>query len=433
MKLAMGLLLALAGLVGLQTPAAAQSGETVEYVVRRGDTLNDLAREYFTGQRAVPAVMRLNRIRDPRRMPTGKVLTLPRSILRYQPEPLRVLAFSGPVSITRSGAEQALAVGNPVLEGARVTTGRDGFISIGGRGNSRVSLPSNSAVEIRQARRYVINDAVDFDVRVLRGRTETVAPKLKANERFRVGTPMAVTAVRGTEFRVAFYEGEDRSLTEVVEGAVVVATGAAEQVAEAGLGVASVGERLGDPEALLPAPDVVDAGRIQTGEVLEFVIEEVAKAEGYRTQIARDAGFIELIAEEVSEAPVATFEDIGDGRLFVRSRAIAESKLEGFADTHSFRRKRVGAAASVESLPYDDAFKFVWLPEGEGKSYAGFQLWNATRPDAMIVDEIGLQTKGFYIGSLAPGSYKWRVATFQIDDGDIIKVWGPTQDFTVSD
>lgn len=47
----------------------------------------------------------------------------------------------------------------------------------------------NPRVRLDEARGYLFNDAIDFDIRVLKGRCEIVAPKLKGQERFRVGTP----------------------------------------------------------------------------------------------------------------------------------------------------------------------------------------------------------------------------------------------------
>ena len=427
-------LMALSGAFGIAGQAAAQgTDDEVSYEVRAGDTLNDLASEYLISAKLVPQLMQLNKIRNARRLQVGTVLRIPRSFLRYELEPLRVVAFSGPVTVSLSGNSQPPRLGAQVLQGAVINTGPKGFISLGGTGNSRLSLPSNSKVELREAKRYLINDAIDFDIRVLGGRGETRAPKLKSQERFKLGTPFAVTAVRGTEFRVGYDPIAELSLTEVVEGNVMVSVGPSEAEAEAGAGIASTATSLGPKEALLPAPDMKDAGRIQTEEKVSFHLNPLADATKYRTQLARDAGFIEVIAEQISEDTTVAFDELADGRLFVRSRAIGQSGLEGFAEVYSFRRKRVGASASVEQSPFADLFKFVWLPEGEGTSFAAFQLWDSSRPDVLLIDEVAMEEKGVYIGQLPPASYKWRVGTFQIDDGDIIKVWGPDQDFVVSE
>ncbi|TRD11942.1 LysM peptidoglycan-binding domain-containing protein [Erythrobacter insulae] len=428
-----GALLTATVLFGMQAPAFAESNGTVEYRIQRGDTLVELARDYFVNARAIKTVMTLNNIRNPRRLQIGKSLTVPRDVLRYKSEPLRVQAFSGPVTISRQGQAAQPEIGDIVAQGAVISTGRKGFISLVGTGNSRISIPSNSSVRLSGAKRYLINDAIDFDVRVLRGRSEVKAPTLKGEERYRVGTPRAVTAVRGTEFRVAFDEGLERSLTEVTEGEVLVASGTREVATPAGLGVATSANGLGTPETLLNAPELVDPTSIRTDAIVQFQAKPLEAAKAYRTQIARDAGFLEIIAEDVSEDGDITFDDLDDGRLFVRSRGIAESGLEGFSNSYNFRRKRLGVTGGVEPSPFADAFKFVWLPEGEGNSFGAFQLWDTKAPDVLLVDEVGLETNGFYVSNLEPGSYKWRVATFQIDEGETIKVWAPAQEFTVSD
>ena len=425
--------LAIAVSLVFSSAANAQDAEAIEYRIEAGDTLYELAQDYFSGNNAIAEVQRLNRISNARRLRIGSVIRVPRSLLKYREIPLRVLSFSGPVSIHAGSQVVTPTVGAELSEGALVSTGARGFISIGGEGNSRLSLPSNSRVRINGARRYLIDDTVDFDLRVLRGRGDIVAPKLKKGERFRVGTPVAVTAVRGTEFRIGFDEDASLALTEVTEGLVEVSAEGSSTEAPAGTGVASNRDGIGSPEALLSAPEIVDPGAIQTGETVNFEVEPITGASGYRTQIARDAGFIEVIAETVSGADDAVFAEIADGRLFVRSRAIAQSGLEGFSKVYSFRRKQVGVSAAVEPAPFDDAFKFAWRPEGSGQSFAAFQLWPAAKPETLLVDEVGLDFEGFYIGDIAPGVYKWRVATFQIDEGDVIKVWGPEQELTITE
>lgn len=419
--------------MAISSPLKAQDGEPAEYRIQAGDTLYDLAGEYFQSNVAIAEVQRLNGIGSARRLQIGSVIKVPRSLLKYRQIPLRILSFSGPVSIQSAERQFTPKVGTELSEGTLVSTGARGFISLGGEGNSRLSLPSNSRIRINGARRYLIDDKLDFDLRVLNGRGNIVAPKLKKGERFRVGTPVAVTAVRGTEFRIGFDEEAQLALTEVTEGRVEVSAGDIAASAKAGLGIASKPEGVGEPETLLKAPEIVDPGAIQTAETVAFAVEPVAGAQGYRTQIARDAGFIEVIAETVSGADDAIFAEIDDGRLFVRSRAVAESGLEGLSKAYSFRRKQVGVSAEVEPAPFADAFKFAWRPEGAGRSYAAFQLWSAAAPETLLIDEVGLDFTGFYVGDIKPGVYKWRVATFQIDEGDVIKVWGSEQELTITE
>lgn len=428
-----GALLAATAIFTLHTPAVAEENGSIEYQIRKGDTLVDIASSYFVNAAAIDQVMKLNAITNPRRLVIGSSLRVPRDLLRYKSEPLRVIAISGPVTVSNGDNSSRPKAGDVVAQGTVISTGAKGFISLGGTGNSRISVPSNSAVRLSGAKRYLINDAIDFDVRVLRGRSSVKAPKLKDEERYRVGTPRAVTAVRGTEFRVGYDEDKDLALTEVTEGNVLVSSDGSEVATPAGSGVSATVDGLGETEILLAAPELVDAGKLQTGKVVRFQAKPLAGAVAYRTQIARDPGFLEIITEDVSKDGEIVFENIADGRFSVRSRGIAESGLEGFSDEGTFRRKRVGVAGGVEPAPFADAFKFIWLPEGEGKSFGAFQLWDTKQPDALLIDEVGLEVNGFYVSNLAPGTYKWRVASFQIDEGEVIKVWAPAQELSITE
>ncbi len=415
-------------------PLQAQSDEDITYQVKSGDTLYRLADAYFVNAAALKQVQRINRIANQNVIPAGKVLTIPRSLLRYRELKIEVLSFSGSVTVGMGSRAVTVQTGMTIAEGAIIATGPKGFVSLGLERNSRISLPSNSRIRFDGARQYFINDAIDFDVQVLAGRSEIIAPKLRAQERFRVGTPVAVTAVRGTEFRVNYDEARAVGTSEIIEGAVSVTAGNKSFDGVAGTGIAAGASGLSPPEQLLAAPELRNPGKIQTDADVQFAVADIEGASGYRTQIARDAGFIEIIAETQSDAPEITIsEAIEDGRLFVRTRAIAQSGLEGLARTYSFRRKRLGAEASVETGGTGDAIKFAWRSIGEGTSYAAFQLWRSGEPGMLLVDEAALTGNALLIDRLPAGTYQWRVAISQIDEGEQIKVWGPAQELQLTD
>ncbi|RGP39828.1 hypothetical protein BPTFM16_00103 [Altererythrobacter insulae] len=421
-------------LVSVWAPAAfAAPDGHVTYTVQENDTLYDLGQTYLLDPRQMREVRLDNQIRDPRLLQIGQKIEIPRRLLKFEPVELVLQSFSGPVNLEGPNGQLKVEIGQRLLEGQIITTDAKGFASIGGEDGALVTIPSNSRLQIVDARRYTINGKIDVRIKVLKGRGEIKAPSLDGEARFRVGTPIAVTAVRGTEFRVAYVEDDGLSLAEVVEGEVAVRRVDQSVVASEGEGVAA--RRVGDlaTENLLPAPDLDEGGRIQTDALVEFAIEEVDDAAAYRTQLARDAGFIEIIDQALGTAATVTFADIEDGRYFVRSRGVAASGVEGFSKPYTFRRKRLGADAGAETSPIADAFKFGWRVNGRGQSYHAFQLWDNQNPSSLLVDEVALQDTAILIGDLPAGSYAWRVGTFQIDDGEPIKVWTPVQEFAVSE
>ena len=73
------------------------------------------------------------------------------------------------------------------------------------------------------------------------------------------------------------------------------------------------------------------------------------------------------------------------------------------------------------------------LPEGEGSVLYAFQLWREGDQDRLLVDELAPAGGSLLLSGLEPGTYVWRVAAMQADEGDWLKVWGPEQRLNVSE
>jgi hypothetical protein len=411
-------------------PALANDDGTLTYRVKKGDTLYGLAAQYMRSQADARRVQRLNRVRNPRRLPVNKRLRLPRELLRYDPVILQVGTFSGPVRING----QVPAVNQRVFERDVITTQGNGFISFKSNIGAKFTMPSNSTMRLDRARRYLLNGILDIDFTVLKGRGSAGSPRLKDQDRLQMRTPVATTAARGTEFRVAHLEGEERSLTEVIEGSVNVAAGEAEGVTEAGFGVASTQAGIGEAEALLAAVEFIEPGKIQTDEKLTFTLVPQARAQAYRVQVARDAGFLEVVSEVVTTGTQVTFDSLDDARYNIRARAVSASGIEGNSKAESFRRKRLGVSGSAGKSDLLDGFLFKWQAVGEGARTFAFQLWPEGNRDALIVDETGLIQQSLVLTDLPPGDYQWRIAVIQADPEEgLLKVWGDAQNLGVSE
>lgn len=408
----------------------AQDSDDIEHRLKAGETPYSLARDYLSASDGHTRIIAINRIADPRRIPVGTVIRLPRNLLAYRTAALRVEAFSGEVMINGQPAMRGMALD----EGATIRTGNMGFVSLRGSDGSVMTMPTNTQAQLVRARIYRLDDLKDIEFRILGGRGEAQVPGLRPRERYRIGTPKAVTAVRGTVFRVGYDDEGGRSVVEVVEGAVATAAGEQEALTAAGFGIAATPAGLSPQERLQPAPEIIQPGAIQTQPALAFAIALPETAVGIRTQIARDAGFIDIIGEQVGMGTqAATFDDVDDGRYFVRARAISASGIEGQSEVYSFRRKRIGASASAQPSPLEDGYRFVWLQDGEGETTYAFQLWNMASPARLIADEVAMDWQEIVITDLPPGTYEWRVAAMQIDEAELLQVWGPTQRLNVAE
>lgn len=419
-----------AAMVLLAAPVSAQESDLIEHRIRQGETPYSLAREYLASLDDHRAVIRINRIADAHQIPVGTVIRLPRNRLSYRPADLRIEAFSGQVTIAGEPAARGMAV----PEGAVIRTGGNGFLSLRGSGGTVLTLPTNTHAQLVRARIYRLDDLKDIEFRILSGRGEAQVPGLRPRERYKISTPASVSAVRGTVFRVGYLEGEQRAVVEVVEGAVATAAGADEVVASTGFGIAASAAGLSPPEALQPPPAMIAPGAVQTQERVRFRFGDGETTGAIRTQIARDAGFVDVLAEQIAPREQgASFGDIADGRYFVRARAITPAGIEGTSEVYSFRRKRLGTSASAEPASLSNGFRFAWLPDGEGETTYAFQLWNAASPAQRIIDETAMRQQSIVVTDLAPGTYEWRVAAIQVDEEGLLQVWGPVQRLQVSE
>jgi hypothetical protein len=285
-------------------------------VVRRGDTLFDLGRAYLRKTNDYRHVQRANQISRPRVMPVGKTLTIDADLLKTVPIDARLSAFSGKVEIETDGQRAPAHAGMTLKEGQRVITGPGAFATFELEDASRVTLPSNTAMRVVRLRSVVLTNAPQRVFKLDEGRSAIQAtPNPNPNARFEVRTPVSISAVRGTEFRVATADG--RARTEVLKGAVGV--GFAQEGGQApppvgppvpagfGVTVTSDGTGVSAPVALLPAPKLNEADQNQTDKTVHFAVRAQDGAAAYRLLLSRDAGFIDLFNEATQAETAADF------------------------------------------------------------------------------------------------------------------------------
>lgn len=410
--------------------AQAAPDAPIEYSVRPGDSLYSLAQRYLRRLEDYAIVQKLNRIADPYRIPVGMRLHVPLPLLRTAPIDARVVAFRGDVTI--AGTAAALTLGTIVREGARVATGANSFVTLALPDGSTITFPSQTQVQVERLRRILLTGTVDRSFLIEGGRSQSrVTPARDARDRFIVRTPVAVAAVRGTDFRVD-YEPEDGSATaEVIEGSVGVgASGGDEAKAvNAAFGLKATRNGVGEPVPLLPAPNILQAGQAQTGAMVTLDAAPIAGAESYRFQLASDAAFHDLQAEVTNEAPHAAFENIEDGAYFVRATAIDANGLEGLPAVASFERQYIPIEMSAVPMA-GGRHHFRWHLAGPGSWSFRFQLRRAEETRAMI-DQPGLKGPSFIVTSLPAGIYQWRVVASRIDGGRSIEHSGAWQELRV--
>ena len=425
-------LLAIALLSSSLIPVSAQAEEdAVRYTVRKGDTLIDLADKFMIRKQHYLIVQRKNRLKDPRQLPVGKVIEIPRNLLKYTPARARLVSVRGAVQQSAGGDFSNATQGQVLGEGNVVNTSAASFATLLLDDGSRISIPSNSSVRISRLRSYTLGGAIDYDFDVVRGGARSkVSPLKSKDDRYRVRSPKAVSAVRGTDFAMRHDADTGRDFAEVDEGALAVGTGGKDIPLPAGNGLAVAASGSVIQETLLPAPELDNPGKLQANDEVRFAVKGNALGGGHRFQIAADAGFIDQVADVQTADGKMSLTTLPNGNYFIRTREIANSGIQGLASTYAFKRRLNGVKASAGQGA--DGYAFKWFSDGEGVRRYHFQLFRGQTDSTPMVDEAGLDTTSISISDLPPGDYFWRVGAVQYLDGEAVINWADMEKMTIS-
>lgn len=417
----------------------AASEPPIHYVVKRGDTLFDLGQAYLRKPSDYRRVQRANQISRPRVMPVGLTLRIEQDLLKTTPIAARLSAFSGRVQVETDGRLAPARLGLPIAEGQRLVTGPGAFATLEMEDDSRVTLPSNTSLRVVRLRNVVLTNAPQRVFKLDEGRGAiSVTPNANPNSRFEVRTPVSISAVRGTQFRVGSQNAADgrpaHARTEVIEGAVSVGPGEAPPTGApvlAGFGVSVTSSGVGAPITLLPAPKLDEASQNQSDKTVRFALRPVANADAYRLQLSRDAGFVDLFAEMTVAEPLADFGEMADGTYFVRLTALDAAGLEGLPADYSFDRDLDTLEPSASPTAEIDGkrrnFLFRWFSGGEGVRVYRFQLFAETEPTAAVIDMPGLSEPRLTLTDLPAGVYTWRISATRFKNGKVTEKVGPLQ------
>lgn len=348
MRRASPLFLALAGALTLLCAgrAPAQRVEPpVAYQVRPGDTLIALSTRYLSRKEDYQRVQQLNQVKDPYRLPIGSTLMIPFELLRVEMVDGVISSFRGNVTVDG----QPVTVGARVRQGMKVETGADAFVTVRLPDGSAISLPSQSRIHVQRLRRILLTGGLERRFRLEAGRSQSsVRPFKDPGSSFQVTTPLSVSAVRGTDFRVAVDETGQRAVTEVVGGAVGVKADAdpVETTVPKAFGIVSTPTGSEPPVALLPPPQLLAIAR-EGSDGVHITVKPVEGAARYRVQLATDLEFQQVFKEALTDTDGVSFSGLGTVPFFVRLTAIAPAGIEGLPATYAFETR----VASFEANP----------------------------------------------------------------------------------
>ena len=246
-------------------------------------------------------------------------------------------------------------LGQAVAAGDVITTGANSFVTLALSDGSRVTLPSQSRIRIEALDRIALDGRLERRFRLENGRGEfNVAPRQHPEDRFLVRTPVAVAAVRGTEFDIDT-DGRDSIIT-VDEG--VVSSRSADDDTETLLPAGRAALLDADDQrqvAMLPRPVLTPQSRVGRGDdTLDLVIAPDA-APAHHVVLAHDAGFVDQYRRSRDDARTASALPMSPMASSMPASAASMPKaspaLPPIMPPCAAMRRRCGPPASAGSAP----------------------------------------------------------------------------------
>ena len=301
------------------------------YSLRPGDNLIHFAQQHLINPDDWRTLQTLNKIKNPRRMPFGQIIRVPLHLVKQLPAPAEVVLSSGKAGILKADKSiTPVTAGQQLTAGTELVTGEKSKLNIKFSDGSIVSMQPNTTLKLDTLSMYSGGGMVDTTLRLQQGKLETEAnPAHIQGNQMQIITPTAVAAVRGTKFRVST---SDVAITqETLEGKVALIAAGAEVPVGKGFGSLSEGGAPPlPPIMLLPAPNAEKLQNKFEAIPATFIMLEQDGAVAWLGKVSTESTFNNIVAESISQGTELSFNDLDDGKYFLKVRAKDNKGLEGY-------------------------------------------------------------------------------------------------------
>ena len=402
----------------------ANCAQDLEVLVAKGDTLINICNDYLEEPNDWPQVANANpQIKDPHWIYPGEKIVIPANLLKGVPGGGRVTFLKGGVQIQRweDAPWETLNPGEPLTEGVRVKTGEDGILEVTFEDSSTFYMNPGTCLRVLKTRKSAESSVIG-ELFLEGGRILTRIKKATGSEpRFKVQTPSAVAAIRGTNFRVS-HDLKSNTRVEVLAGMVAAKGRLRRVVLEGGTGtIIGKGREPVKPVDLLAPPSLAAPEELYRKMPLEFRFEITEDTATVRVVLARDTEIKDVIRDVVAKPYGATtITDIPDGTYYLQVNGTDARGLEGFPSAAIPIDVRVNPVPPFVQSPVDGkdyktvSMEFSWL---NVKDAVGYQMQIGEDPSFIkIVDSPELRDKVEYkTRKLAPKTYYFRVLSIAAD------------------
>lgn len=395
------------------------------YVVTQGDSLWNISEKHLIDIDKYKEIQALNNIRQPRKMQPGTKLRIPLSWLKQNAAPVIVLSLKGTATLIRAGVSIPVTSQTTFELGDEIRVTQNSYVSLLFADGTRLLLTQASHLKFDHLSAYGTTGMVDTRVHIEKGKLQVKAAKQEgAGSRFNVKSGTAITAVRGTEFRVGQFGSTNEPSTgiEVTEGAVSVANGSQEIDVPAGYAV-KVDKDISKPIQLLPAPLSPSNLYITKPTDMAVAWQQVAGADSYEiilSNLKHETLTIFNTSQTVIELP-----DLDDGKYIAEISAFDKNSIQGMSTTVTLEVNRYPTppkSLTSKTTMVNSLGVLSWNAQSQ-RNKVKLQIAIDSKFKKLIFETTIDDTQFELESKLQAGKYFWRIA-LQGADGQ----WGPYSD-----
>ena len=409
------------------------------YTVRPGDNLWNFTDKFLADQSYLPRVQKYNNIPDPDYLLPGSTLSVPVQWLKVQPVSATLTNISGTVEVTRANGtvDRTPNEGAALNVGDSVRTQDKSSAVVRFADDSHVLVHPGTSITLDAISTYDESGMIDTSFRLRGGRVEnTVNPGKEESTRFRVITPPAIAAVKGTEFSVFYNAAEDLTGAEVDSGLIGIEAGGVEVDVPAGFGsVTKLGEPPGEPRERLTAPDLTGLPNTVGATTIAFRWTPTQQAKAYLVQLRGENNAVQTI--QTVDDTFIRFAPLAAGEYAMDVSAIDSLGLLGDSATHRFRVISKPKTPTLlkpgnNTLLGDTDIVLTWQRDRASTLVFNVQVSDSPDFTTLLLSSRSVAGDSLSLNSPFPaGTYHWRVAGFskQGETSD----WSDAFSFTVID
>ncbi|BHH82714.1 hypothetical protein LA52FAK_10030 [Desulforhopalus sp. 52FAK] len=387
----------------------------IPITVQKGTNLITITRQFCTSKYHWKEIAKINNLTSPFLISSGDVIYAPIELLKTEKLTAKVASVVGGVFILERGKKLKRVVkGDEIYPGQTLVTEEDGFTHIVFPDNKYTRISSGSKFTLTYLVRLT-DKSMKAEFFLEKGRiTHAVKKQLEVNETFTTRTPVSVTGVRGTEFRMKVSE-DKVNIVETLKGIVNVQGDAGNLSLNKGEGTkVAEGQKPELPKKLPPTPEspVID-DIFRTLPVIVSAPEDDS-ATSYRLRITTDQiGNNTVLEKQAQPGGSFTLLALEDGKYYGFLTALDDEDFESLSASPFIFEVRTVPGAPIFVMPHEGKATFEksveinWLQAEDDDTYH-LQLARDEEFSSLIVDEHQKETR-YTITELEPGTYFFRV------------------------